>query len=139
MKARKLQLGILVIAALLGGTGLALAQPQILVADIPFAFTLENATLPAGTYEIQQVDSWEFVLSDAKGVVKVAFVTEPAEQLDRASTGELIFNVSGDKYFFSKMWFPGAMDGFGLAKTRAERALMKMAPAPTKRVPLKKK
>ena len=139
MRHHKIRLGILMIAALAAWAGPALAQPQILAAEIPFAFTVENATLPAGTYEIRQVDSWEFVLSDAMGVVKVAFVTEPAERLDRASAGELIFSVYGDKHFLSKMWFPGAMEGYELARPRAERALMKMAPAPTKSVPLKKK
>ncbi len=139
MRLHKLQMGILLIAALLGWVGFASAQPQILTAEVPFAFMVENTTLPAGMYEVQQVDSWEFVLSDAKGVVKVAFVTEPTERLDRASMGELVFNVYGDKYFLSKMWFPGAMDGYALARTRAERGLMKMTPAPTKSVPLKKK
>jgi hypothetical protein len=127
------------VVSLLFTAGSALAQPEILIADVPFSFMVENTTLPAGTYEIQEVDPWEFVLSNAKGDVKVTFVTEPAERLSRASVGELIFNEYGGRHFLAKMWFPGAVDGYALTKTRTERALMKMTPPPIKTVPLKKK
>jgi hypothetical protein len=133
-------LGLVILGlAVLGFTGSAFGQAETLMAKIPFAFTVENTTLPAGSYDVQMVSMWEFVISNAQGDVKVAFVTEPTERMTPPNTGLLEFNDYGNHYFLSKIWFVGDKDGFYIAKTTAERAFMKKGGTPTKTVPLAKK
>jgi hypothetical protein len=124
--------------------GLAQAQGMghdVLTADIPFSFTVEKTTLPAGKYEITQMGDqpWEWYISGPNGMVKVLFSTEPAEASSRPGANLLVFDVYGDKYFLSKIWLDGEQDGFYIAKLGAERAMMKKGMAKTHTVPIKKK
>jgi hypothetical protein len=52
----------------------------------------------------------------------------------------LVFDVIGDKYFLSRLWLEGETDGFYVAKSSIERALLKGGMMPkTHHIPLKKK
>jgi hypothetical protein len=73
MKTTGLRQMVLVVFALGMFTVVSYAQPVVYTADVPFSFTVNNVTLPAGTYEIRQLmntEAWDFALSDAKGGVK---------------------------------------------------------------------
>jgi len=85
-----LVLGLLALGLVHGN---AVAQTEMIIADIPFEFTVSNTTLPAGRYDITKVEPWEFVLANAKGDVKVIFQTEPTENLSTPKVFEVIFNV----------------------------------------------
>jgi hypothetical protein len=124
---------------LLFGSAVAQPQPVSLVADIPFSFTVNNTTLPAGKYEIQKVGEWEFVLISAKRDIEVVFFTELTESLELAKANELVFNVRGDKHFLSKIWIEDEEGGYYLPIAVNERALMKKGGVKTERVPAKKK
>ena len=125
------------------GTGLS-QEPMrdILTANIPFNFTVENTTLPAGTYEFTQTvaQPYTWYVSNAKGDVKIVFYTEPAEMVTRPGTFQIVFATYGDQYFLSRIWLEDQRDGFYIPKTRVERDMMNKGQKPVmKSVPIKKK
>jgi hypothetical protein len=122
----------------------ARAQMSVtLSSDIPFSFTVENTTLPAGRYEVHQTadQPWEWTISDAKGLVKVIFTAEPTDAVNPIKANELEFNVyNGDRYFLTRLWIEGEGEYYFIPKTKAERALiMKKTSVAGKRVPMIKK
>jgi hypothetical protein len=143
MKSKGLKETVILALALGVIAGVAQAQlPVILVADIPFNFTIERTTLPAGKYEFQQLaDSpWEWTVADAKGAVKVIFTTDPTDMLKVPKLNELVFDAYGDKDFFlAKVWIEGMEEGFHVAMPKAEKAIRKAMSAKSRNVPLQKK
>jgi hypothetical protein len=60
--------------------------------------------------------------------------------INRSGAYELVFDVIGDKYFLSRLWLEGETDGFYVAKSSIERALLKGGMMPkTHHIPLNKK
>ena len=142
---RKAVLGFLVLALLSLGFGPRPASAQVgitIVADVPFAFMVDNTMLPAGTYEFIQTyeQPWEWTVNDAKGVVKVLFSTEPAEIMKPPRSYEATFDSVGGKYFLTNLWLGGDEDGYYVAMSKSEKALMKKGMRPKEeRVPARKK
>jgi hypothetical protein len=140
---KKAFLGTLLLSLLAVGLtpGNAWAQANAIAvsADIPFSFTIENTTLPAGKYEFTRLSSWQFTVTNAAGDTKVVFLTEPTNDVTVSKASELVFDVYGDKYFLSKIYVDGDLGGYYLAKTGAERDYMKQEAVKTQRVPAKKK
>jgi len=137
---------LMAVVTLLLATGIAQAQGNIAyiyVADIPFSFTVDNVTLPAGQYEITQLmktDAWDFSIANAKGDVKVVVATEPAGRPDMARTFELSFDQFGDKHFLNTIWLADTPYGFYIPKTGEEKTMMKDGTSPKSRsVKLNKK
>jgi hypothetical protein len=107
---------LLTIALLLGAVSVytqAEIVPFIKV-SIPFNFTVENQTLPAGDYSISDSDVhpqsviWLRSL-DGKNVAVVH--THPTLALDPSARTQLIFQHSGSEYFLSQLWTLGSTSG----------------------------
>jgi len=100
-------------------TGLAGLKSKMTV-EIPFSFSVNGKTLPAGTYAVKQggatgvitIANWEEKLS-------ISTITTSVTTRDRKQP-RLIFRRYGDQVFLAR-----AYDGFGngvaLYKTKAER------------------
>jgi len=98
-------------------------------ADIPFSFTVNNTTVPAGTYTLTRLDSAPNVMliRDRDGHAAAIFLTRDAVMTKEPRETELIFDRIGDTYFLSKIFEEGNKIGIGLPKPRAERDLEKEA------------
>jgi hypothetical protein len=142
---RKSVLGFCVLVLLLMGLGPVPGHAQegvVVVATVPFAFMVDNTMLPAGQYEFTQMydQPWEWSVADAKGMVKVLFSTEPADMMNPPRAYEVTFDNVNGKYFLTNVWLSGDEDGFYVAMSRSEKALMKKGvKAKEERVPAKKK
>jgi hypothetical protein len=95
--------------ALLGTTGLY-AQTRV-VADIPFDFTVETVTMPAGQYVLQPIANLNGALRIAnlethKSVLVLAPSAASTYKGNPTDTGKVIFHRYGDRYFFSEVWGP---------------------------------
>jgi hypothetical protein len=95
----------LMIASLLGLTfvwaGLVSASPAVTVrVDVPFAFSVNNQVLPAGSYEIVQNDNTSMLTirnqSDRKSTI---FSVNTAEERRVPAAAKLVFKRYGDQYF----------------------------------------
>jgi len=110
------------------------AQADVVTIDIPFAFMVGDTNLPAGTYEITKVDTYNYRIAAPKGDQKVIFATEPATMQTPAASYTLYFNVYGDTYYLAKFFHQGQTSGFQLVQTAAEKALATKTPPTTKTV-----
>jgi len=108
-----LALSLLVVA------GAVTARAQIesdvtIEANIPFAFIVNDTTLPAGKYTIKSLDINEptvLELRSVDGQTSVLFNTESAQAEQTPNKSELVFDKIGGKYFLSQVWLEGSDSG----------------------------
>lgn len=113
--------GILVLA-FLATTQAARAQ-EALVANIPFAFTAGQTTLPAGEYRVQKAsfDSPELLIRSAEGNGAIMVMTSAASASAPQAKSKLIFHRYGDRYFLAQVWRAGYSQGRELPKSAKEK------------------
>ncbi len=88
-------------SAQLPGTGMS--------AEIPFAFTVGERTLPAGTYEVRRVGDDPFLLciQNVANRNNVAmFITSRLDEVNTIRHSELLFHRYGDIYFLARITSP---------------------------------
>jgi len=117
----------------------ASAQAEHVSIDIPFDFMVENTKLPAGTYEISRVRTWDYRIATPRGDQTALFTTQTVKNPTRAATFTLYFNVYGDTYYLAKFFHQGEYSGYQLAPTEAEKALAAKIPVTVKTVTRKNK
>jgi hypothetical protein len=112
---------------------------QPLQAKVPFAFSAQNMTLPAGSYELTYSNTahtlWIRGLDpDSKG----AFVTAlPADASEASGTsGKLVFRCYGQSCYLAQVWRDGiASRGLMVRKSEPERVLSFSVRAVTVAIP----
>jgi hypothetical protein len=133
MKKQSFLLAGLLVLSSMAATQVARAQ-QAMVADIPFAFTAGNVTLPAGEYRVQKLDGNSAVLlircSDASAAAMV--ITSAAQAKELQSQSKLVFNRYDNRYFLSQVWTAGSIRGRQLSKSPQEKELAQTARLETK-------
>jgi len=111
------------------GAGTARAQVvDIIVADVPFDFTVGTHTLPAGRYVIKpagDIRGSTMLISSDSGKDRQLFTIEDAQMNKPPKDSELIFHRVGDQYFLYEVFEQGTGIGAMLPKPRAERRLEK--------------
>jgi hypothetical protein len=112
----------LILAAGFVTAGSALAQEQKVAADIPFKFTLEGRTLPAGHYTIVPDAQHPNVLriEDQQDSVSVMAMVEPESSAPRADN-KLTFHRYGNQYFLSAIHVNGSSMNCSLATSKQEK------------------
>jgi len=133
MKKQSFLLAGLLVLSSMAATQVARAQ-ETMVADIPFAFTAGNATLPAGEYRVQKLDGNSAVLlircSDASAAAMV--ITNAAQAKELQSQSKLIFKRYDNRYFLSQVWTAGSIRGRQLPQSSQEKELAQSARLETK-------
>lgn len=108
-------------------------------AKIPFTFTVENTTLPAGVYTIRRVEdppSREMMIESKNGAHRVLFLTDDVNAITAAPKTELVFHTYGDNLYLSQLWQDGDTTGVELQMNRSEKEhVQKGEKAGEKRVP----
>ncbi len=108
------------------------AQADVVTIEIPFGFTVENTTLPAGTYQITKIKDGNYRIANEKGDQKAMFMTETATNPKPARSFTLMFNVYGDQYYLSKFFHQGMTVGDAIPQTAAEKELAQKVKPTTK-------
>ena len=99
-----------------------------IVADIPFAFTIRNMTMPPGQYTIKRayaLSEGVMEITSMSGHERMAFLVDTAYLSKRPDQTELIFDRVGDQYFLSEIFEAGDSTWVELPKSRTERELEK--------------
>ena len=110
--------------------GLSTAKAQTsgnaqLVANIPFAFSVGEKTLPAGEYTVRctNPDSPTKVLQvRSKNGHDSALVQTNSVSGKIEDKARLVFYRYGDQYFFAQAWLPADSIGMQAPKSRTEKA-----------------
>ena len=93
-------------------------------ADIPFAFVVGNATLPAGEYRIKQVSMSEAsaqAIQRSDGSASMIVLTNVADRKGQNTEPRLVFERYGNECFLSQIW--SGPTGRQLHKSRREKEL----------------
>ena len=107
---------LLAIALLLGAFSVYTQAENVpfIRVSIPFDFTVENQTLPAGDYTILDSDVHPQVvvwLQSADGKHTAIVRTYPSYALHPSARTQLIFQRYGGEYFLSQIWTLGSSSG----------------------------
>src|SRR5260370_1095577 len=128
MKKQSFLLAGLLVLSSLAATQVARAQ-EAMVADIPFAFTAGNVSLPAGEYRVQKLDGNSAVLlircSDARAAAMV--ITNGTQANEPQSQSKLVLNRYDNRYFLAQVWTAPSIPGRALPKPSHAKALAQSA------------
>jgi hypothetical protein len=96
-------------------------------AQIPFAFSVANQTMPAGEYSIQsQAAANQSVLIRSNDSKAAVFALTQGKQGKRDSDKtKLVFRRYGNQYFLAQIWTKGDVMGTELPTSKSERQAMK--------------
>ena len=113
--------GILALA-FLATTQVARAQEAVL-ANIPFAFTAGQMTLPAGEYRVQKLtnDSSPLLIRSTDGDGASIVMTFAASANAPQDKSKLVFHRYGNRYFLAQVWTAGSARGRELPKSAKEK------------------
>lgn len=83
-----------------------------LVADIPFEFSVDYKTMPAGKYTLQTVStaSDALLIQSVDGKTSALRPSEAADRSQKIVPARLVFHRYGERYFLAEVWNG---DGFG--------------------------
>lgn len=103
------------IGSLLLSAGVHPAQAQgdaAYVAAIPFAFGVDDAVFPAGTYQITPLSQQLLRLSLVGGTRRGYLMVFPADDASKATIGRLQFTQYGNRYFLREFSAPDQGQGW---------------------------
>ena len=92
--------------ALLAAAQTVRAQEPVL-ANIPFAFTVGSAALPAGEYRVDKVRDGVLLIRCTEGKPAIMAMTLPASSNGPQDKTRLIFHRYGNRYFLAQVWSAG--------------------------------
>lgn len=92
------------------------------IADIPFAFTVANHTLPPGRYTVTRMGETTLRVFNSHNRGTLVLTTK-VEGTASESTGKMVFHRYGDAYFLSEVWVPANGIGRKVFQSRAEKEL----------------
>jgi len=101
---------IITTVLLLAGVSVAVQAQErpILTATVPFAFTLENTDLPAGTYTVSILSPYNMIKVQSADGRKVAWIAViPSLKSEGSKQAKLVFHRSGNEYFLAQVWTAG--------------------------------
>jgi hypothetical protein len=90
-----------------------------------FAFTVGEATVPAGTYTITPDDLAPEMLTLTGAHGSVLFQTNPASTSSRASKSEVVFKRYGGAYVLKSIWIAGSDRGAEALSAHGEQHVAK--------------
>lgn len=126
--------------AVLGLSSAFAQQRETFRADVPFAFRVADAVLPAGEYTISQNTLNGVVyLRSVDGKPAAGAITHGVAPNVAGKASKLVFNKYGDTYFLSEVWASTVYTGWKLRATPAEREFAKGAAVEVAWVPIQRK
>ena len=132
MKKRIFAVAGLMALCSFGATQVARAQ-EPMKANIPFAFSVGEKTLPPGEYRVEKLQSNNFVLlvrcTDSSASAMVHTISKYAREQQTES--KLVFHRYNDSYFLAEVWNAGNSIGRELAKSPREKEIALTAKAET--------
>jgi len=84
-------------------------ERPVLTAIVPFAFTLENTDLPAGTYTVSILYPFNMIKVQSADGRKVAWIAViPSLKSEESKQVKLVFHRFGNEYFLAQVWEQGS-------------------------------
>jgi hypothetical protein len=116
-------LSLVVLSVLIGSTG-AYAQSYA-KANVPFAFTVGSAQLPAGAYEIKTVGAGNSSIVIQNRESNEAAMSTAGHEQPRNTSAKLVFHRVGNSYFLAEVWRSSTAEGMMIPTSSQEKSLAK--------------
>ena len=113
-------LSLVVMSMMLNATANAQAFVK---ADVPFAFKVGSAQLPAGTYRVNAAGDTAVVIQNLKTSAGALSIGRHEYARDRGS--KLVFHRVAGQYFLSEIWRGGGNAGIVITTSNEEKELQK--------------
>jgi hypothetical protein len=118
---------ILALAVIVGAAPIAQAQSQARArATVPFEFSLDQKSMPAGTYEVSQLNDKVLVVrnletKDAR--LLIASMNVQADEGAGIPHAKLVFDKYGDQYFLRQIWYGDSQRGIAFPESKREKEM----------------
>jgi hypothetical protein len=116
-------LSLVVLAVLISSTG-AFAQSYA-KANVPFAFAVGSAQLPAGSYEIKTVGQGNSSVVIQNDESSAAAMSTAGREQPRNTSAKLVFHRVGNTYFLAEVWRSSTAEGMIIPTSKQEKELEK--------------
>jgi hypothetical protein len=116
-------LTLVVMTLLISSTG-AFAQAYA-KADVPFAFKVGSAELPAGTYEIRTIGAGNSSIVIQNRETSAAAMSTAGREQPRNTNAKLVFHRVGNSYFLAEVWRSSTAEGMIVPTSKQEKELEK--------------
>jgi hypothetical protein len=84
-------------------------ERPLLTATVPFAFTVENSNLPAGTYTVSILPPYNMIEVQSADGRKAAMISAiPSRESGQSEQAKLVFHRFGNEYFLAQVWEHGS-------------------------------
>jgi len=113
-------LSLVVMSVMINTTANAQALAK---ADVPFAFKVGSAQLPAGTYEIKAANSNAVLIQNRMTSAAAASVIQ--HEYPRNTGAKLVFHRVAGQYFLAEIWRGSGSSGMLLPASKQEKNLRK--------------
>jgi hypothetical protein len=113
------------ILATLGAVAAQAQSDHSLVANIPFAFWVQQEKYPAGEYVVDPLQHGYLRLRSIDGGSVILHVLPNYSHPNVGPKGKLIFNRYGDHYFLKEAWIPSADFGMNFMPSKVEVGMAK--------------
>lgn len=94
-------------------------------ANVPFAFSVGQKQLPAGTYEVKAEGTASNAIMIRNTATGESALSVSRYEAPRSTEGKLVFNHVGDEYFLSQIWRESGSRGMSIPTSKRERELTK--------------
>ena len=92
-------------------------------ADVPFAFQVGKASLPAGTYTVSKVADHSLVIRNSKQVSEAALANYGSDERSKIQSPKMIFHQYGNSYFLAEIWDGTGNIGMKLPESKHEKEM----------------
>ena len=94
-----------------------------LSANVPFAFSMGEKAMPAGTYQIRSVSDQVLALENLDSQHSWLVMKSHYVQASESQNPKLVFDKIGDQYFLSQIWDGRSNSGIELSSSKREKEL----------------
>jgi hypothetical protein len=111
-------LSLVVMAVMLNATANAQATAK---ANVPFAFKVGSAQLPAGTYEINTTGDNAVMIQNGKS----SALSAVRKEAPKGTGSKLVFHRVAGQYFLAEIWGATGSSGMMIPTSKQEKSLRK--------------
>lgn len=121
MKKKQWQIMGFLAALLAASTAVGQSNHRDAIADIPFAFTVGNHTLPPGRYTVTRLSEQAFKIVNSQN--QGTFALNNRAEGRAPDSSKMVFHRYGNAYFLSEIWVSGSRIGARVVRSRFEKEL----------------
>ena len=104
-------------------TNIAFAQSHTMAkADVPFAFTVEPKSMPAGQYSIIEISAGVLQVRNDSNNASLAVIAQHEESLNPQNP-RMLFHKYGDRYFLAEVWGGSGNSGMEFPAGKLEQEM----------------